>query len=127
MIELEKIDKCIYEELKALLFEMVPGYERIFAQIQDNLSENDIYLFMHEFSTFLGEEMEKCTSNVFISNAFNFINKIGESNNLEILNILKVGILETLYTIPHLDRKQVFHHLSDKLQGYFQECSKYYR
>lgn len=130
MKEFEEINNCINKKLISLLFRIVPEYALIFKQnnVEEDLHEDDIYLFMSDFATSLGKEMIiNNSSSSYVSNSFTYINKLGESNNLEIINIVKVGILEILYTTNNLDRDCVNNLLSEKLRIYFNDFSNYYR
>lgn len=81
---------------------------------------------MNEFASFLSGEIEKYPTSVIVNKSLDFINKVGESDNLEVINILKVGILEILYTSKNIDRKLVSDALSKKLQRYFLDFSRSY-
>lgn len=127
MDELENIDDFTYKVLVDLLFKILPEYRAIFEteNIGDDFSSG-VYLFMNEFTLFLCDEIEKDPKGIIVNKAFTFINKVGESDNLEVLNILKVGILEILYTSKKTKRELVFNLLSEKLKKYFHEFSTYY-
>lgn len=127
MDELKNIDDFIYKVLADLLFKILPEYRTIFELENDeyNLSSG-VYLFMNEFTSFLCNEIEKDPKSVIVNKGFTFINKVGESDNLEVLNILRVGILEILYTSKNIDRQLVSNSLSEKLRNYFHEFSRYY-
>jgi len=127
MDELNKIDNFICRSLTDLLFQMIPEYQKIY-ELENStiIFSNGVYLFMNEFTLFLSNEIEKDSTSVIVKKAFTFINKVGESNNLEVLNILKIGILEILYTNKNIDRKLVYGFLNIKLQKYFNEFSENY-
>lgn len=127
MDELNKINDFIYRIIANLLFNMIPEYRIIYVleNIEDDFSSG-VYLFMNEFASFLSNEIEKDPTSIIVNKSFIFINKAGESNNLEVLNILKIGILEILYTSKNIDRKLVSSFLSEKLQIYFHEFSRNY-
>jgi hypothetical protein len=127
MDALKKIDEFIFRILSNLLFKIIPEYQ-IFCESENKKNDfsNGVYLFMNEFALFLSNEIEKEPTSTVVNNSFIFINKVGESNNLEVLNILKIGVLEILYTSKGIDRKLVSDCLSEKLKKYFQEFSKYY-
>jgi len=127
MDELKNINDFIYKILADLLFKILPEYRTIFELENNeyNLS-GGVYLFMNEFASFLCKEIEKDPKSIIVNKAFTFINKVGESNNLEILNILRVGILEILYTSKNVNRELVSNSLSEKLREYFHEFSRYY-
>ncbi|WP_426295684.1 DUF7674 family protein [Dyadobacter endophyticus] len=124
MDELNKIDDFIYRSLMDLLFNMAPECQGIF-KLEYNFP-GGVYLFMNEFASFLSSEIEKDPTSAIVNKSFAFINKVGKSNNLEVINILKVGILEILYTSKNIDRKLVSDALSQKLQRYFHEFSRSY-
>ena len=128
MNELDKINTYTFETLGYLLFKMVPEYKTIFdLDIYKDEAIIGNYIFMNGFATELTEEMKKNSSSTFVRNSFNYINEIGESNNLEILNILRVGILEILYTSGESVRKQTEELLSsDKVKSIFNSFSKFY-
>lgn len=128
MNELEEIDSYIYHTLTTLLFKMVPEYKKEIEQSDSKviLPEEGIYRLMYEFSICLAERIGENISSDFVANAFMFINKVGESHNLELHNIIRVGILEILYTTKELDRNQVHHMLNEKLKVDFTNFSKYY-
>lgn len=124
MNHLEKIESCIYSVLVEELYNIVPEYR----EIQDSFDgeDNNIYLFMNEFSTILSENLESNNNYNFINNSFIYINLLGESNNLEIINILKVGILEILYSHNNSNRDLIKNRLTDKVKDYFIQFSNYY-
>ncbi len=125
MDELEKIDDLTNKILANLLFKMLPEYQKFYEH--ENIG-NDLnvggYLFMNEFASFLSSEIIRNPQSTTVSKSFDFINKIGESDNLEVLNIVKIGILEILYTNKNVNREVVFTLLSKKMQKCFQEISK---
>lgn len=124
MDELNKIDEFICQSLVDLLFNMVPECKDIFKF--EYSFPGGVYLFMNGFASFLSDEIEKDPMSVIVNKSFVYINEVGESNNLEVINILKVGILEILYTSRNIDRKLVSDALSEKLQRYFLEFSRSY-
>jgi len=128
MKELEKIDRYIYSSLVDLLLKMVPEYKKKIEQSGSKIimPEEGVYRFMYEFSVCLIEEILENIYSDFVTNAFMYINKVGESHNLELQNILRIGIFEILYTTKELDRNQVCNMLSEKLQKDFNAFSKYY-
>lgn len=128
MRDLEKIDYYIYKKLVSILIKMVPEYKTIIEHRYSlkDLPNGGIYLFMNEFATYLSNEIKKNTSPNLVKKSFKFINTLGESHNLEIFNIVKVGILEILYTEERLNRTRVKSMLSTKLQTDFDTFSKYY-
>jgi hypothetical protein len=128
MNELEQIDDYIYRMLVSLLLKMVPEYKSIYERNYslENLPDIGVYLFMNEFATCLSDEIRKDSSSNFVTNAFTFINAVGERHNMELLNIVKVGILEILYTEKGVERLQVSGMLSDKLKRDFNAFSEYY-
>jgi len=128
MKELDEIDAYINRELVSLLMEMVPEYQVAFKEgfSKEIVNEKGIYLLLNEFAVSLSKELTVDLSSKFVKNAFNFINAVGESNNLELLNIVKIGILEILYTSKGLDRGMVLSLLSDKLKIQFNSFSSYY-
>ncbi|WP_316838580.1 hypothetical protein [Pedobacter gandavensis] len=122
--KLNEIDSFISKVLKSLLFEMVPEYANGYAK--ENVFEEGIYFYMNDFAMDLGRELSINNSSSFVKNAFKFINLLGESYNLEILNIVKVGVLEILYTTGSLDRNMVCGLLCAKLKIHFNSWSDYY-
>lgn len=127
MDELKKIEDVTNKFLMELLFTMVPEYQLYYEQ-ENNVDDLFIgrYLFMNDFASFLSDEIIQNPQSVIVSKAFNFINKIGESDNLEVLNVVRVGILEILYTKKNLNRDLVLTFLSEKMQKYFKELSSSY-
>lgn len=95
MKELDEIDNEICRILISLLLKIVPEYNIFYKQerLENDLSENVIYLFMNSFATHLSEEFMKNSNSHLVKSSFKYINNIGESYNLEVLNILRVGIL----------------------------------
>jgi hypothetical protein len=128
MNELKEIDDYTYKVLVLLLLRIVPEYKTIFEQNYSvaDLPDEGVYLFMNEFATGLAKEIKKDKSSSFVQNAFSYINIVGERNNLEILNIVRVGILEILYTEKDVNRDEVNEMLSEKLKRMFSMFSKYY-
>lgn len=120
MNNFEELDNYISKIIKDRLYEMVPEYSYY------KNEETGIYLFINEFTSSLIDEIEQSQSNKFIDNSFEFINHLGESNNLEILNIVKVGVLEILYTSENLKRQKIEELLSEKLRLIFRGFSKHY-
>ena len=120
MSSLEELDMFIYKIIKDKLYEMVSEYSF------DENNEKGVYFFMYEFTSSLVNEIEQYQSNKFIDNSFEFINSLGESHNIEILNIVKVGVLEILYTSEKLKREKIEELLSEKLKPIFRNFSKYY-
>jgi len=129
MKELDEIDNEICRILISLLLRIVPEYNIFYKQerLENDLPENGIYLFMNSFATHLSEEFMKTPNSDLVKNSFKYINNIGESYNLEVLNILRVGILEILYTTKGLNRSEVSNMLSEKIQNYFNDFSRFYR
>lgn len=125
--EFNKINNYTFNSLGQLLFEIVPEYKSIFDR---SIHKDEIiignYLFMNDFAEKLAEKMKENALSSFISNSFRYINEIGESTNLEILNILRVGILEILYTSGISVRQKTDKLLSYKTRLIFQELSKFY-
>lgn len=123
--KLNEIDDFISKVLKSLLFDMVPEYAK--DDTEEDVSEGEIYFFMHDFARGLGRELSNDNSSIFVKNAFKYINLLGESDNLEILNIVTVGILEILYTTEFLNRNMVCGLLCEKLKIQFNNFSDYYQ
>lgn len=123
--KLNEIDNYISKVLKFLLFEMVPEYAKGYAK--EDVSEEGIYFFMNDFAIDLGRELSFDNSSSFVKNAFEYINLLGAHNNLEILNIVNVGILEILYTTESLNRNMVCDLLCEKLKIHFNSFSDYYQ
>ncbi len=120
MNDFEELDNIISKIVKDKLYKMVPEY----CYYKNN--ETGIYFFMNEFTSSLVNEIEQHKSNKFIDNSFEFINYLGDSNNLEILNIIKIGVLEILYTSKNIERKIIEDLLNDKLKLIFKNFSNYY-
>lgn len=128
MSELDLIDCYIYRKLASLLFKMVPEYKIYYERnysISD-LLDDSVYLFMNRFATYLSDAIKSDISSSFVKNAFSYVNILGESLNLELQNIIRVGILEILYTEKGVDRNQVRNLLIEKLKRDFNAFSKYY-
>lgn len=81
---------------------------------------------MNDFAAELGRELSINDSSSFVKNAFKYINLLGERHNLEILNIVTVGILEILYTTEFLNRSMVCGLLCEKLKIRFNSFSEHY-
>ncbi|TKC57626.1 hypothetical protein FBD94_20330 [Pedobacter hiemivivus] len=122
---MNEIDNFICKVLKSLLFEMVPEYAKGYSK--EDVFQEGIYFFMNDFAMDLGRELSIDNSSSFVKNAFKYINLLGESNNLEILNIVTVGILEILYTTEFLNRNMVSGLLCEKLKIHFNRFSDYYQ
>ena len=124
----EKINDYVYKELAALLFEMVPEFREEVEKSgsMEVLLDQNVYWFMYDFSLSLSEKIRKNVSSDFVSKAFMYINTVGEGHNLQLQNIVIVGILEILYT-EELDRNLVCSMLSEKLQKEFNGLSRLYR
>jgi len=121
----KEIDSLIREKILLALLECVPSYRNKMDSIQIEFNKDSVYLSLNEFSEKLAEELQSETSSVFVLESFDFINMLGESNNLEIINIVKVGILEILYT-GNCNRSLVRNLLSEKLKPHYDLWSKYY-
>ena len=124
---LKKINKNILRILANLLFQRIPEYKKKY-ELENNAIDftDGVYLFMNEFASFLCNEIEKDPTSDVVDKSFIFINEVGESHNLEIINVVKIGILEVLYTSKGIDRKLVSDFLNPRLKIYFQEFSKHY-
>ena len=121
---LKNIDNYIGETLKSLLYSTIPEYKLT----HDNIFKNDgIYLFMSDFAEDLGKKLIKGDSLNYVKEAFQYINLLGESNNLEVINIVRIGILEILYTTKGLNKNIVKNLLCDKLKDMFDEFDNYYQ
>ena len=124
---LNKIQEYTYENIGRLLFKIVPEYKTVFDS--DSYRHEAVignYAFMNSFATILANEIVKDKSSEFVNNSFKFINCISESNNLEVLNILKVGILEILYTSGVTVRNITLEKLNDKNKLFFMNFSQFY-
>lgn len=122
--KLNDINKFTYQKLGEMLYEIVPQYHDYCTCSLDEYDGN--YTFMNKFSIVLSKEIEKNNSSEFVQNSFKFINQLGDSNNLEVLNILKVGILEILYTSGITIRNYAFEQLDDKNKQRFSNFSNLY-
>jgi hypothetical protein len=122
--KLMDINKFTFQKLGELLFETVPQYQDYCSHDLDECFGN--YTFMNEFSKALSKEIEKNNSSEFVINSFKFINQIADSDNLEVLNILKVGILEILYTNGIAIRNYTFEQLESKNKRIFSDFSNFY-
>lgn len=123
---IDEIQKFTYQGIGNLLLDLIPEYKSI---IDADQYQNDTtfgnYLFLNSFATYLAIQIEN-NETEFLSKSFNFINQLAESNNLEILNLLKVGILEILYTSGNNVRLKTYENLNEKALSIFSELSKYY-
>jgi hypothetical protein len=123
MDELKRIDDYTYLTLGKLLFETVIDY-RMMADSNSCFAGG--YFFMNEFAVTLAEEIRKDQTSAFVKQSFTYINMIGESNNLEVLNILRIGILEILYTEGAVVKEFTKSQLSDKGESLWVHFSKFY-
>ncbi|MCW8309672.1 hypothetical protein K7A41_00355 [Sphingobacterium sp. InxBP1] len=128
MKELKEIDILIFDILSKGLYEKLPEYKSIVDSQADSIysSQYNIYLFMNEFATYLGNRIIEDRESSFVKTSFEYINFLGESDNCEVLNIVNVGVLEILYSEKGCDREFVKKSLSEKLKRYFDSWSKYY-
>lgn len=95
----EKINLHTYALIGEFLFQEIPKFqEKYDLELVDEDTIVGGYFFMHYFASSLAQKLETDNNSDLILNSFNFINELGKSRNLEVLNILKAGILETLYT-----------------------------
>lgn len=124
MSELEEINNITYNILGNLLFKMIPEYKLVYEEVKPSTKLGN-YEFMNDFALYLVLEINKNINSNFVVNSFDYINEIGNSYNLEVLNILKVGILEILYT-SDVNRDLVLSHLSDVNKRSFNSFSKFY-
>ncbi len=115
------IDKYIYKEIRELLFQIVPEFRVYYDDV-----ECGNYSFMNEFAMKLCDEIKKNGDSDFVQNSICYINILSESNNLEVINILKVGILEILFTSDIDVRNFMFKHLNKKNAEYFSEFKNFY-
>jgi len=128
MKPLEEIDIFIFDTLTGILFDKVPEYKEVVDMGENSFfSDRSTYLFMNEFTVYLGGQIIADRTSSFVESSFDYINYIGQSHNCEIINIVHVGILEILYTEEGVDREWVKMNLSEKLQPHFEAWSKYYR
>ncbi len=127
MNKLNEIDTFTFQKLAELLFETVPEFHEycLKSKIFDDFEVGG-YSFMNEFSIRLANEINTYTSSDFISHSFTYINLIGTSKNLEVLNILKVGILEILFTSGQVCRDYTSTMLNSNVQILFNDYSRFY-
>lgn len=118
---LNKINVCTYTTLADLLIKYVPAYSYV-CDLSQTIGG---YLFMNEFASRLVDEIESNPSSSFVVNSFKYINEIGQATNLEVLNILKVGILEILFS-SNIDKAIIIRYLSENVRKQFLEFSKFY-
>lgn len=116
------IDKLIYHEISEYMLSNFPELKEKFS-IYD--SEDGVYFLMYHFSNLYITEINKNENSLFFIKATKFINELAKSNNLEVINILKVGILEILYSTK-LIREKVRNILSKECLVYFNHYSEYY-
>lgn len=127
MNSIGKIDELTFIILREVLFEMVPNFSGFLEKENEHIQlTNGVYLFMYDFATFLGNELITNTAGSNVQKSFDYINRLADSNNLEIINILKIGILEILYSAKNIDRRKVASFLNERGQNYFIEISKNY-
>lgn len=124
--KLQIIDDYIYTTLAELLFEIVPQYKGFLKNHLERTEKLGDYTFMNHFSVRLCSELKEDPLSEFVICAFKFINGLSESKNLEILNILKVGILEILYTEDATIRSIATSQLNARNKILFEQFSKWY-
>jgi hypothetical protein len=124
--ELMEIDEIIYKKLGKLLYDFIPEYRSLYVAENDKSEWVANYSFMNEFAIKLANELDRDELSVFVNNSFIFINFLSETNNLEILNILKVGILEILYTSGITIREKAMKKMNDKNKMLFSKFSEFY-
>ena len=122
---LKEINKITSKILTELLFENVPEF-KLYLLETSQIHDEGVYSFMMEFAIYLSTELKVNQNSPIVIRSFKYINELGKSHNLEVLNILKVGILEILYTTKGLDRSLVLELLDEKIKPLFLSSSKYY-
>lgn len=111
-----------------LLFEKIPEYKFLFDAKEDkDFFDIGSHLFMNEFATHLATEIKKNVDSDFVIKSINFINELSKNKSDKVLNLLKVGILEILYTSGIETRNRVFNLLNDKNKEFFKYFSKFYK
>lgn len=123
---LAEINKVTYQTLIEMLFEIIPEYHLSNDSTFDDTGDFHIYTFMNNFTAVLATEIEKDECSIFVINSFKFINSTSETNNLEVLNILTVGILEILYTSGDFVRTFTLEQLNEKNKNLFLNFSQFY-
>jgi hypothetical protein len=123
MDELKRIDDYTYLTLGKLLFETVIDY-RMMTDSRSYFAGG--YSFMNQFALTLADEIRKDQTSTFVKQSFAYVNMIGESNNLEVVNILRIGILEILYTEGPVVKEFTKSQLSDKGKSLWVHFSKFY-
>lgn len=115
------------KDLGELLLNIVPKYKDIMSSSNDGTSfEVGSYLFFNDFSSVLANEIIKNENSDFVNRSFEFINKLSSEKSEEVVNLLKIGILEILYTSGIEVRKIVFKYLNDTNKEYFESFSNLY-
>lgn len=120
---LSKIDLYIYDLMTVYLIEKFPELKSKHLSYDH---EDGIYRFMYHFSNLVIKEINNEEVPLIRTQAIDFINDLAKSNNLEVINILKVGILEILYSTKSV-REKVRSLLSNECLVYFNHYSEYYK
>ena len=120
-----EIDKFTFKQIGILLFEMIPEYR---SRIEDIGSYECLgnYSFLNDFAIALCKEIETSKENDYIKKSFSFINALSETKNLEVINLLKVGILEILFTSGNPVREYSSTLLSESAKIYFMSFKELY-
>lgn len=119
------VDNYTYFLLGELLFEKVPNFSEKYLEIYDPETKIGSYNFFDDFASTLIEDINSKNRTSYLIDAFNFINECCETTNLEILNIIRVGFFEKLYSEVADNRDFVRGLLNDKSLNMFNKCSEY--
>jgi hypothetical protein len=99
-MEIEKFTEItnnfIYERMGEFFIEKIPLYTTIYTP--DPYDAIGGYFFLNNFALELCKELKAKVKSDFITQSIHFINEVSKSTNLEIQNLIKVGVLEILYS-----------------------------
>ena len=120
---LENIDECIRKEIVEMLFSTCPTYRKI---IDPEDLDMGVYLLLNGFAMCVSRNLVTNESESLNDEAFSFINNLGESFNQEIINLLKVGVLEMFYDNPE-NYEVICNRLKGKSKDYYVQMASLYR
>ena len=108
-----EIDRCTYKKVGELInFYCKPSF-----QVELQEMETHAYSVLNKFSKKLLNSLDR-NDDIFDIMAFKFINALSKSSNLEVLNLLRIGVFEILLDYPQR-YEQVYSRLDDDARKIF--------
>lgn len=121
----QEIDSSLQKKMAEFLFEKVPNYRKIFER-GGNDYEIGGYLFMNRFTTDILNEYKSNKESPLVTDFFDFVEECSKTTNMEVLNLVNVGIIEILYSTSEL-REEIKSRLGPISLSLFEGWSGLYR